>query len=119
MDIERVKNVVRQMTLEEKVALTDIGEDLLTRALLRLKVPSLKLPREFSLAAAGSDFDFPSFSALAHTFDPVLIGAFAGLRDRAAVTGGDPYVARLIPLPHLSGTYYKYVPLYLAQITFS
>lgn len=97
MDIERVKNVVRQMTLEEKVALTDIGEDLLTRALLRLKVPSLKLPREFSLAAAGSDFDFPSFSALAHTFDPVLIGAFAGLRDRAAVTGGESY-GGIVPL---------------------
>lgn len=88
MDRERVANVVKQMSLDEKIALTSVGADLRTAALPRLKVPSLKLPREFSWYALN---EYPSFAALGHTFDLNLISDFARLRSREAYIEGESF----------------------------
>lgn len=88
VDRERVANVVKQMSLDEKIALTSVGADLRTAAIPRLKVPSLKLPREFSWCAPKA---YPSFAALGHTFDTELIKDFARLRSREAYVDGESF----------------------------
>ena len=88
MDRERVINVVKQMSLDEKIALTRVGADLRTAANPRLKVPSLKLPREFFWYASGAE---PAFAALGHTFDTELIKDFGRLRYREAYIAGESF----------------------------
>lgn len=88
MDKERVKNVVKLMTLAEKVELTNVNSDLRTSPLPRLKVPSLRLPKEFS---AQASYKAPLAGALGHTFDISLVRAFAEKRSRQALTDGETF----------------------------
>ena len=88
MDKERVKNVVKLMTLAEKVELTNVNSDLRTSPLPRLKVPSLRLPKEFS---AQASYKAPLAGALGHTFDVSLVRAFAEKRSRQALTDGETF----------------------------
>lgn len=93
MDKERVKNVVKLMTLSEKVRLTSIESDLRGTPLPRLKVPSVRLPHEFSPA-----MDCVSLiGALGHTFDTELARDFGKWRTRQALVLGESFGAA-VPL---------------------
>ncbi len=89
MDKERVKNVVKLMTLAEKVELTNIGSDMRSTPLPRLKVPSLRLPQEFSAFAEYAEP--PLAGALGHTFDRSLIRSFGEYRSRQAIARGETF----------------------------
>ena len=90
MDRERVVNVVKQMTLDEKVALTEVGADLFTAAVPRLKVPAMRLPRELGWY---SPLPKATFAAIGHTFDRELASDIAKVRSREAVVEGESFGA--------------------------
>ena len=91
-DLDRVRAVVAQMRLEEKVALTDIPAGRATHACPALKVPSLTLPASMAPFAMA---DVP-FAALGAAFDTDLVrktGEAVSLRaalDGAAFGGTVP-----------------------------
>ncbi|MCL2061555.1 MAG: glycoside hydrolase family 3 C-terminal domain-containing protein [Firmicutes bacterium] len=77
MDIGRVRAVVSQMTLKEKIRFLGCGLSLKTPSLERLKVFSLKLGEELL-------FHRPALFALACTFNRELVSAFGEKRAQAA-----------------------------------
>lgn len=83
-DIERIRAVIAQMSLEEKTALTQIDGGRVTRALPALKVPSLELPPDFSPLALSS----VPYTAIGAAFDTELSAELGRLRAVSAARTG-------------------------------
>lgn len=97
MNTERIRTVIAEMTLDEKVALCGLDADYKTQAVERLKIPSVCLPRN----------DGPSLTALGCSFDRDLatdygrgLGARA-LQNKQAVCG--PVNAGVVRMPMAQG----------------
>lgn len=96
MDIERIRSVIALMTLEEKVSLTNIEQDLQSSKIDRLKVDSVKMPYEMNpFGMKNYVRNEAPLSCIASTFDTELVKAFGKLRAIEARQNGEAYAGVL------------------------